>query len=240
MTAMKTEDLKLKLKRSKMENKELERNLTYFQGLATSAFQTAAREQQQKFQAIQAYESTIRDLQDKKNELEETVTFFKGAALQTYQRAEKKHQEKVNQERLVQEQLEEFEQRVTQFKKEKDEMEQTIAMFQREAGMKEEVEREARRLQKENEEIGKTLAELQRSVDAATATKETIERALECICCYNICPKINQCIRGHIICEDCQLKLPKRDCPTCRQAYPSGTIRNLFAEDLAKTMKLVQ
>jgi len=225
----------------------LEKNVSFFQGLVSSAFQTAKREQQEKLkhaQSIQTYCSTISDLQEKNNELEESVTFFKGAAFHTFQRAEKEMQERVTQERLVQEHLEDFQARATQLQKEKDEMEKTMAMFQREAGQHEQAQRDVQRLLKENEEMAKNLAALhaekEKESNAIANQKDTIERALECICCFTIRPKIYQCTRGHMICENCQHQLPAKICPTCRTAYSGEAIRNLFAEDMAKTLGLMQ
>jgi len=148
----------------------------------------------------------------------------------------------VSHERRVQELLENFEQRVTKFQREKDEMEKTIALFQREVEMQDDVRRDLQRLQKDNEEMAKTLAVLQAERGADTNAKkiEAIERALECVCCFTIRPRIHQCSLGHIICENCQLKLPAKVCPTCRTRYSGETIRNLFAEDVAKTLNLVQ
>ena len=145
-------------------------------------------------------------------------------------------------ERHVQELVEDFQQRATQFQKEKDEMEKTFAMFQREAEIKDEMQRDVKRLRKENEGMAKTLAVLQAERDPMPdANKmEIIERALECICCYTIRIKIHQCTRGHIVCESCQLQLVKKVCPVCNTEYKGEPIRNLFAEDVAKTLNLLQ
>eukprot|EP01083_Nonionella_stella_P070420 188385_1 len=57
---------------------------------------------------------------------------------------------------------------------------------------------------------------------------------LECpVCLESFNSKIYQCCEGHVVCEECKIKIPSpKKCPSCRK--PLGDIRNRVLEDLVK------
>jgi len=135
-------------------------------------------------------------------------------------------------------------------RREKLEMAKTIAELQKAdlrkvAAANQEIAQMAERAEMAKKDLAALQEETAAKETKVKEVKETLERALECICCFLIPNKIHQCTRGHIICEACQLKVPKKPfhvfkaCPTCGTRLLEGEpIRNLLAEYVASTMNV--
>ena len=60
---------------------------------------------------------------------------------------------------------------------------------------------------------------------------EEVLTLLECpVCLDHITPPVKQCVKGHLVCNECFPRLPH--CPTCRSAMNQE--RNLAVEQIGK------
>ncbi len=67
-----------------------------------------------------------------------------------------------------------------------------------------------------------------------TVNNEELLQLLECpVCLDHITPPIKQCVKGHLVCNECFPRLPH--CPTCRSAMNQE--RNLAIEQIARLLK---
>ena len=63
---------------------------------------------------------------------------------------------------------------------------------------------------------------------------EELLQLLECpVCLDHITPPMKQCVKGHLVCNECFPRLPH--CPTCRS--PMNQERNLAIEQIARLLK---
>jgi len=71
-------------------------------------------------------------------------------------------------------------------------------------------------------------------VELGTVNNEEVLQLLECpVCLDHITPPMKQCIKGHLVCNECFPRLPH--CPTCRS--PMNQERNLAIEQIARLLK---
>ena len=71
-------------------------------------------------------------------------------------------------------------------------------------------------------------------VQLGTVNNEEVLQLLECpVCLDHITPPMKQCVKGHLVCNECFPRLPH--CPTCRS--PMNQERNLAIEQIARLLK---
>ena len=67
-----------------------------------------------------------------------------------------------------------------------------------------------------------------------TVDNNELLQLLECpVCLDHITPPMKQCVKGHLVCNECFPRLPH--CPTCRSAM--NPERNLAIEQMARLLK---
>lgn len=71
-------------------------------------------------------------------------------------------------------------------------------------------------------------------LDLGQVENEEVLTLLECpVCLDHITPPVKQCVKGHLVCNECFPRLPH--CPTCRSAMNQE--RNLAVEQIASLLK---
>ena len=66
-------------------------------------------------------------------------------------------------------------------------------------------------------------------IDLGQVENEEVLTLLECpVCLDHITPPVKQCVKGHLVCNECFPRLPH--CPTCRS--PMNQERNLAVEQI--------